>query len=103
MDVVYMSSLKAVQPVMLNDKHCFELYGYDILIDKNLKPWLIEVNASPSLVATTKDDFILKKHLFNDLINIILPSHWETQKSLYITSTSKEKEMGKFELIYNEA
>jgi tubulin polyglutamylase TTLL1 len=49
-------SLKAVQGVVINDKHCFEMYGFDVLIDANLKPWLIEVNASPSLTTTTEVD-----------------------------------------------
>ncbi len=59
--------------MIINDRHCFELYGYDILIDENLKCWLIEVNASPSLIGTTKNDFAFKKHLINDLLNIVVP------------------------------
>jgi tubulin polyglutamylase TTLL1 len=65
---VIINSLKAVQGVMHSDKHCYECYGYDIILDSNLKPWLIEINASPSLSTTTIQDKILKKNLINDII-----------------------------------
>ncbi|XP_048404326.2 polyglutamylase complex subunit TTLL1-like isoform X3 [Stegostoma tigrinum] len=67
-------SLKAVAPVMINDKHCFECYGYDIIIDSRLKPWLIEVNASPSLASSTANDRIMKYNLINDTLNIVVPN-----------------------------
>jgi len=74
-NIIYIS-LKSVQNVVINDKHCFECYGYDILIDSNLKPWLIEVNASPSLSTTTEMDRILKMNLINDVFNIVVPPDW---------------------------
>ena len=66
-------SLKAVAPVMVSDRHCFECYGYDIIIDDHLKPWLIEVNASPSLSSTTVADRIMKYRLINDILNVVIP------------------------------
>lgn len=66
-------SLRAVAPVMASDRHCFECYGYDIIIDNALKPWLVEVNASPSLTSTTVNDRILKYKLIDNIISVVLP------------------------------
>jgi tubulin polyglutamylase TTLL9 len=68
---IILRSLEAVQNVMINDKHCFELYGYDIMFDSNLKPWLLEVNASPSLTANTPEDYALKFQMLNEMFDII--------------------------------
>lgn len=39
------------------------MLGFDILLDKNLKPWLIEINANPSLNIEheTDQDYKYKK------------------------------------------
>ena len=42
--------------MIISDKHCFEMYGYDVMMDDDLKPWLIETNASPSMSADTPED-----------------------------------------------
>eukprot|EP00112_Aurelia_sp_Birch-Aquarium-sp1_P004304 Seg1486.1 transcript_id=Seg1486.1/GoldUCD/mRNA.D3Y31 product="putative tubulin polyglutamylase TTLL1" protein_id=Seg1486.1/GoldUCD/D3Y31 len=100
MDWLIVNSLKAVQNVMTSDRHCFENYGYDIIIDDNLKPWLIEVNASPSLSSTTAADRIMKFSLTNDIINIVMPNG-ELPDVRREKLPTKEA-LGNFEVLYDE-
>ena len=51
--------------------NCFELLGFDVLLDDSLKPWLLEVNLSPSLNTETALDQTLKTSLLVDLLNLI--------------------------------
>lgn len=80
-DFVIVQSLRAVQNVMNNDRHCFELYGYDLLVDEDLRPHLIEVNASPSLTSTTRNDLLLKQRVLNDAFNIVVPDGFPSAAS----------------------
>ena len=102
-NIIYIS-LKSVQTVMINDKHCFEMYGYDILIEDNLKPWLIEVNASPSLSTTTESDRVLKMNLMRDVFNIVIPTEWcEEGNKVHGANTCKDFQVGSFSLIIDES
>ncbi|UYV64462.1 TTLL1 [Cordylochernes scorpioides] len=93
-------SLKATAPVMIRDKHCFECYGYDIIISDDLKPWLIEVNASPSLLTTTDNDRVLKHELVDDIFKVMCPGN--TVPNVETDRTPDENNIGNFELIADE-
>jgi len=44
--------MKSVTEKLVNEnynKSCFELFGYDFMVDVNKKVWLIEVNTNPCL------------------------------------------------------
>lgn len=92
-EAIVIDSLLAVQKVMINDKHCFELYGYDILIDTDYRPWLLEVNASPSLTANTVSDYEMKYDMLDDTMTII-----DTEKYL----SGSEVQIGGFDLLYRD-
>uniref|UniRef100_A0A8C7PSI0 Tubulin--tyrosine ligase-like protein 5 n=1 Tax=Oncorhynchus mykiss TaxID=8022 RepID=A0A8C7PSI0_ONCMY len=48
-----------------------ELYGFDVLIDSNLKPWLLEVNLSPSLACDAPLDLKIKASMISDMFSIV--------------------------------
>uniref|UniRef100_A0A673NNS9 Tubulin polyglutamylase TTLL4-like n=1 Tax=Sinocyclocheilus rhinocerous TaxID=307959 RepID=A0A673NNS9_9TELE len=49
---------------------CHELFGFDIMLDENLKPWVLEVNISPSLHSNTPLDVSIKGQMVRDLLNL---------------------------------
>uniref|UniRef100_A0A2K6DDB7 Tubulin tyrosine ligase like 4 n=1 Tax=Macaca nemestrina TaxID=9545 RepID=A0A2K6DDB7_MACNE len=56
---------------------CHELFGFDIMLDENLKPWVLEVNISPSLHSNSPLDISIKGQMIRDLLNLagfVLPN-----------------------------
>ena len=50
---------------------CFEVLGFDIMIDSELKPWLIEINCRPSFTTDTPLDYNIKKNLIKETLSLI--------------------------------
>jgi tubulin monoglycylase TTLL3/8 len=67
------ASTLSVQDIVNNRKNSFEFFGYDFMVDEDLRVWLIEVNSSPSM--ETKNQPVLQ-HLvrtaLTDLAKVII-------------------------------
>jgi len=62
------------------ESRCFEILGIDVMIDSNLKPWLIEVNHLPSFGTDSPLDMDIKGRLMDAIFNIlpVLPDDEDT-------------------------
>uniref|UniRef100_A0A3Q3ILJ9 Tubulin tyrosine ligase-like family, member 2 n=1 Tax=Monopterus albus TaxID=43700 RepID=A0A3Q3ILJ9_MONAL len=64
-------TLLTIAPTVPPCPNCVELFGFDILIDVRLKPWLLEVNYSPALTLDCQTDITVKKGLISDLVDLM--------------------------------
>ena len=57
------------------NNNCFELFGFDILLDSFLTPWLMEVNLSLNLHYDAPIDLKIKGEMISEIFDImrILP------------------------------
>lgn len=59
---------------------CFEMYGFDVLVDDQLRPWLLEVNICPSLSSGSPLDKRIKTKFVADTFTLVglrvPPSMW---------------------------
>ncbi len=64
-------TIETVKNLTNNRNNLFELYGFDVIIDGNFNPWLLEINLNPSLNCDTELDLKIKSDLMTDIYNII--------------------------------
>ena len=64
-----------------NAKFCFELLGYDFILDKNLTPWLLEINDSPGLCESSPLIGVLVPRMLDDAFRLTIDTLFETQYS----------------------
>ena len=86
-------SLQSVAEDMIHDVNSFELFGFDVLLDEDLRPWLLEVNASPSLSANNDYDYQLKYQLVTDVLDVI---------DMEGTRSGYETNIGGFDLLQHD-
>jgi hypothetical protein len=63
--------MNAMKKMNVGRSNCFQLLGFDVLVDSDLKPWVLEVNLSPSLVTDSPLDHSIKATLLSDSMNIV--------------------------------
>mmetsp|Transcript_28921 Transcript_28921/g.43666 ORF Transcript_28921/g.43666 Transcript_28921/m.43666 type:complete len:147 (-) Transcript_28921:469-909(-) len=77
-DIIIKTLLSVEKPIVteLNkvgnrQRCCFEIYGFDIIFDDHLKPWVLEVNCLPSLSSSSVFDKQVKTQLICDAFTLI--------------------------------
>ena len=90
---------KNIYPSKINNS--FELYGFDILIDKNFRAWLMEVNVNPSLHCTSPLDLSIKTDLISDIFNVVgvIPYNHNGNRSVFNYTMINKKKEDKISLI----
>ncbi|UJR07694.1 hypothetical protein I4U23_011979 [Adineta vaga] len=72
---------------------CFELLGFDVLIDKNLKPWIIEVNRCPSFDINGQIEFDIKIKLLCDTFSLLHFQESDREKSVAIEKLEAQRRL----------
>jgi Tubulin-tyrosine ligase family/IQ calmodulin-binding motif len=69
---IIIQTLLSVSDCLESKTDCFEVYGFDIIIDSSFRPWLLEVNLSPA--CSERTDWLVETldSMADGLLNIVL-------------------------------
>ena len=79
--VLTICTLQAVADTIDSRSGCFELYGFDIILDSCFQPWLLEVNLSPACAERTEWITEMLDSMGEKLLNIVIDQ--EIHEPLY--------------------
>jgi tubulin polyglutamylase TTLL5 len=88
---VVLKSLCMAEDHIPNQVNSFELFGYDLLLDSDMRIWLIEVNASPSMGQEHLLDEQVKQPLIGDTIDLVEPIEFDRQRLSQVLHRRLEK------------
>jgi len=54
---------------------CFELYGFDFMLDDQLNPHLLEINCNPALFTDTEVQKAILPNLVEDVCDLVIGVH----------------------------
>ncbi|NXH07128.1 TTLL7 polyglutamylase, partial [Loxia leucoptera] len=76
-----------------SDSVCFEVLGFDILLDRKLKPWLLEINRAPSFGTDQKIDYIVKKGVLLNALKLLNIRTSDKRKNLAQQKAEAQKRL----------
>ena len=78
--------INAISKYCAYQENCFELYGFDILLDENLNCWLMEVNLSPNLHFDAAIDLKIKGEMIAEIFDLIRIVPYDIRNEIYENS-----------------
>jgi hypothetical protein len=88
------NALLCVDDKIGKQPNSFELFGFDIMVDENKRPWLLEVNSSPSLAREHDLDIQVKEPLVSDTIQLVNPVPFNRSALAKICQRKIQEEKG---------
>lgn len=92
---------KKVTELSCEGNKLFEVYGFDVIIDENIRPWLLEVNLNPSLSCDSEMDTKVKSMMISDALSVAgMPIEQGDREDLASEFEYEKARSGNFENIF---